>query len=142
VIVRKLTPMERWACAAILEAAWNAALPDAPRNIDAEQFATETVDELVLVAVANEGVIGFASIYAPDSFLHHLYVDPRTQGQGIGSLLLRESAARVTAPLTLKCQIANTRARAFYAKHGFAETGCGSDKYGRWVRLLAPSGGD
>lgn len=140
ITIRDMAANEAHACAAIFEAAWNEAFPHAPRTVDAAAFAAETADEIVLVAIAKQRVRGFASLYARDAFLHHLYVDPGVHRRGIGSALLREVASRANGPLNLKCQLTNTRARVFYAKHGFAEVEHGSDQHGRWVRLLAADG--
>ncbi|MDF7813997.1 GNAT family N-acetyltransferase [Hymenobacter sp. YC55] len=46
-------------------------------------------------------------------------------GQGIGSRLLASLRAWLPLPYTLKCWTRNTRALAFYAKHGWRELGSG-----------------
>lgn len=133
--IREITPGDHPICAAIFEAAWNSAFPETLRSIGVAEFAAETRDEIVLVALMGKRVCGFASLYAPYAFLHHLYIAPDAQRQRIGSSLLHEAQARATAPLSLKCQAANANARAFYAMHGFIETGAGRDEYGPWISL-------
>ncbi|NUQ90403.1 MAG: GNAT family N-acetyltransferase, partial [Glycomyces artemisiae] len=54
--------------------------------------------------------------------LAHLYIEPGAQGRGIGEALL-ERAKRRRRSLDLRVFAANTRARAFYARHGFSEVG-------------------
>ena len=137
IVIRQLTPADTPACIAIFEAAWNGAFPHALRTIDAAAFALETADETIVVATIDGQIIGFAALYAPDAFLHHLYVHPGVQRGGAGSALLREMIRRTNGALSLKCQLANTRARAFYAKHNFAEGERGEDHTGPWVRLHA-----
>lgn len=133
--IREATPRDHPACAAIFEAAWNGAFPKAQRRIGVAELAAETRDELVIVALTETRLCGFASLYAPDAFLHHLYVAPDIQRRHVGSSLLREIQVRASAPLSLKCQAANAGARAFYAKHGFLKTGIGDDEYGPWISL-------
>lgn len=137
--VRPVAARDLPACAATFEAAWNNTFPHWPRRVGVADFIAETADEIVFVAAMTGRVCGFASLYAPESFLHLLYVAPAAQSQGVGSALLRTVLRNAAAPLSLKCQITNTRARAFYAKHGFAEAGVGEDEFGRWVRLKARS---
>lgn len=85
--------------------------------------------------------LGFASIWEPDSFLHHLHVDPSYQRQGIGTALLQRAAQLVPSGIGLKCQTQNLGALRFYANHGFTESDeRGQDQYGEWVRLDRESG--
>lgn len=51
-----------------------------------------------------------------------LFVDPRAQGRGIGSRLL-DTAKGLRRHLRLTVYERNSRAVAFYARHGFAVTG-------------------
>ncbi|MEQ8484456.1 MAG: GNAT family N-acetyltransferase [Pseudomonadales bacterium] len=44
-----------------------------------------------------------ASIWTPDGFIHHLYVDPEFIGGGIGTLLLDATIRRLSKPVVLKC---------------------------------------
>ncbi|MEZ5957313.1 MAG: GNAT family N-acetyltransferase [Hyphomonadaceae bacterium] len=138
ITVRDITPRDHPACAAIFEAAWTDAFSDYPRAIGVAEFAAETRDESVIVAERNDLLCGFASIYVPDSFLHHLYIDPAHHRQGIGSALLGEAIKRAPDKLSLKCQQSNRRARSFYAAHGFVEGEWGDNSYGPWVLVTAP----
>lgn len=138
IAMREMTASDRPACAAIFEAAWNETFPTMARRIGVAEFATETSDEGVFVAAVDGNVCGFASLYAPDSFLHHLYVAPGAYRRGIGSALLHEAIRRADARLSLKCQLDNERALKFYAQHRFAEGERGADERGAWVLLHAP----
>jgi GNAT superfamily N-acetyltransferase len=106
-------------------------------------FARDTADESLLVAQDAHGkVVGFASVYEKENFLHHLYVAPAAQGQGIGQALLQAAALRFTAAPSLKCFAANPHALAFYRQQGWQPTGEGVDAAGhRWLRLKGPQPG-
>ena len=135
IIVRPAQPDDAIACAQILTRGWKLAFPGSKRKVTLAMFAAETADETVLVAERGGKVIGFAALYAPENFLHHLYVHPRAHRRGAGTALLRAAQAMASGPISLKTQRANTRARAFYNKHGFALIEEGIDSNGPWVRL-------
>jgi GNAT superfamily N-acetyltransferase len=137
-IIREAADKDHAACAVIFGAAWSHAFPHLPRTIDEAIFRGETLGERVFVAEHADRVIGFASLYEPDAFLHHLYVDPAHHGAGVGTALLRQAIAAATAPLTLKCQRGNTNAVRFYARRGFTEFASGDSTLGPWAHLRAP----
>ena len=58
----------------------------------------------------------------PHWFLDHLGVDPRCQGSGLGSRLLREAIASLSAREALPCMLFTAKARnvPFYVQAGFA----------------------
>lgn len=64
-------------------------------------------------------------VHWEDDFLGALHVDPRLVGQGIGSALLAHAEAAMRAAgvklAQLETDTFNTRARGFYAAHGYAE---------------------
>ena len=85
-------------------------------------------DRGVWVAVAGPTTVGVVSSGPSrddppvrDLELMSLYTHAATHGTGLGTRLLR--AAIGTAPASLWVFAANVRARAFYAKHGFAPDG-------------------
>jgi GNAT superfamily N-acetyltransferase len=53
--------------------------------------------------------------------VEHLYVRPEEQRAGIGSALIEEAKSRRPSGLRLWVFQRNDGARAFYARHGFAE---------------------
>jgi ribosomal protein S18 acetylase RimI-like enzyme len=61
--------------------------------------------------------------------LDRLYIDPAAQGSGIGSRLLAAtlSAYPMASHIDLEVEPQNTRAVAFYRKHGFEHLGNGAD---------------
>lgn len=137
ITVRQATFEDAQACTRILREGWKRAFPGRRRKVDLNVFLAETDGETVLVATRRNRVLGFAGIYLPESFLHHLYVEPRAHRKGVGSLLLRAARDLTGGPISLKTQTTNFRARAFYDRHGFVATETGDDGMGPWVRLEA-----
>lgn len=94
---------------------------------------TDRTDRHTLTRLIREGqVVCARGMLAPVGFLirhgdtiHALYVSPRAQGRGIGRRLI-EDAKQGSDRLELWCAQTNTRARAFYARHGFHETAFGT----------------
>lgn len=88
--------------------------------------------------------LGFATIGG--DWLDHLYVEPAAQGHGIGEALLAQAKRRRDS-LDLHVFEQNTRAHAFYERHGFAllakSDGSGNeerlpDRHMRWRRQRLP----
>jgi len=105
-----------------------------PRRHKAQDFLRAARDEEVHVAVEPDGrIVGLAAVYAPQNFLHSLYVADR--GRGVGKRLLDHVAATLDGPMSLKCQAENLRAQAFYAREGFRCVERGADGGIAWVRL-------
>ncbi|MFE7651449.1 GNAT family N-acetyltransferase [Streptomyces bottropensis] len=88
-----------------------------------------------LIAVRAGEIVGWAA-YGPyrdgeartgDAELYALYTRPGHYGTGVGTALLRESAARCEAAghgsVRLWVLKENVRARRFYARHGFTADG-------------------
>lgn len=135
-LIREFCRSDSNACAAIYERAWNGALPAAQRSITPEQFEAEIEGERIIVAEEDGDVLGFASVWEPASFLHHLHVEPMFQRRGIGTALLQRVEELAGSRISLKCQTDNAVARSFYSQHGFADAGeRGRDEFGSWVRL-------
>ena len=136
--VRDIAAGEQTRCARIYHDAWNSALPGKPRVISSADLESETQGERMFVGVLDKEVAGFVSLWEPDCFIHHLYVDPSAQRSGLGRALIARVEALVGhQPITLKCQLANTGAMRFYAALGFEESSdVGTDEFGRWVRLV------
>ena len=80
-------------------------------------------------------LLGFIAVYAPGAFVHHLYVAPQALGQGIGRALVDSLAGWLPKPWRLKCVVANTAARAFYAHTGWVETERAMGSQGEYVLL-------
>ena len=120
--VRPFAEQDREALEAIYrecraEAAW---LPPAAR--EDSDFARDTAGETLFVAVrSDDNPLGFLSVWAPDRFIHHLYVRSELRGRGIGKALLGSLSTRLPMPWKLKCLTANDAALAFYASQGWSK---------------------
>ena len=79
-LIRDFTLADAEACVRVFERAWHAGHPYAPRKIDIAALAAETKGERVVVAEVDGKVVGFFSLYEPQSFVHHLYVEPGLPG--------------------------------------------------------------
>ena len=79
------------------------------------------------------------SFWRPDSFIHNLFVDPRVQGCGHGSAMLRFAYGIADGPVTLKCDPKNLPALRFYAQRGMIEVERGVKPDGDpYVRFRQP----
>ena len=135
-IVRRAQVGDIAACAALYERVLRATftwIP--PERHQAADFIAAAQDEEVYLATDGQRLLGLASLYRPDSFLHSLYVEAR--GLGVGKALLDHVADDADGPLHLKCQLPNTRAQAFYTREGFrpVEQGCDPGASVGWVRM-------
>ena len=135
--IRNIRQDELMICAYILTISWNNTFPKKIRTITSEEFTGKTRDELILVAEFDHEIVGFISLYEPGCFIHHLFVIPNHQRKGIGKALLLNIIQRAeTSNLSLKCNIENEAAIAFYDKFGFIKTEeNGEDETGPWVKL-------
>ncbi len=104
--------------------------PERHRTAD---FLKAAREEEIFVAVEGDRILGIAALYRPQNFLHSLYVLER--GHGIGKALLDHVIAAAGGVLSLKCQIANLGAQAFYRREGFLRLEEGEDDGVKWVRL-------
>ena len=104
-------------------------------------FARSSQGESVFVCHGPEGrLVGLLSVYVPESFIHHVYVDPEFERRGVGTALLSSLETWLPLPWRLKCVTANASARAFYASHGWIEVGSGNGDQGPYVLLERRSG--
>lgn len=130
-VLRPATPLDAGRVGAILSA-WVDETPWMPRiHTRAEDigFAGMMVDRGWVTVSENETITGFLARNGDD--IHALYIDPKARGQGIGSKLLT-NAMHQEDRLTLWTFQANTRAQAFYERHGFTPVehtgGAGNDE--------------
>lgn len=90
-----------------------------PEELKLSDFDESTKDELILVALIKNKIVGFVSIWVPDKFIHNLFVLQDFQGKGVGTALVNEAIKRVGLPLTLKCVKLNTKAFNYYKSHNW-----------------------
>lgn len=83
-----------------------------------------------MMAIYNEIIVGFISVWLEDSFIHHLYIDKKHYNKGIGTLLLKAVIDKIDLPIRLKCLESNEKAFEFYRKKGFIIKEKGSTEEG------------
>ncbi len=107
-----------------------------PSLYRADDFASHAAGEDVLTAKSPDGkILGFVSVWPADDFIHMLYVEPSSQGHGVGTRLLQALPGWPTRPYRLKCLTRNTRAKTFYERHGFRVTGNGVSEEGEFEEM-------
>ncbi len=93
-----------------------------PKNFTIGDYKKSTDGEKVFVAVKDESIVGFISIYESEgSFIHihNLFIYPDFQNQGIGKNLLRKVLEVVPKPVTMKVVTHNTKACTIYERLGW-----------------------
>ncbi len=99
-----------------------------------EDFYIQTKGEVIMLAEdQHKTILGLISIWEKDSFIHHLFISPHHQKQGIGTLLIQSLTAWLPLPWKLKCLIKNKKALHFYDKIGFIKIGDGTSDDGKYV---------
>ncbi len=88
-------------------------------HFKAADFLRFAEEEKVWLAFLGEAPVGVLSLFRPENFIHCLYVDPDAQGLGVGRALVARVRREVGAPLTLKLDLPNRRAIAFYEATGW-----------------------
>ncbi|MEW5683700.1 MAG: GNAT family N-acetyltransferase [Pseudomonadota bacterium] len=135
IVVRRARPEELGVCAdlyvRVLRETFTWTDPSRHRRDD---FLRAAREEEVYLALDQGRLVGIAAVYAPQNFLHSLYVTER--GRGIGRALLDHITERLDGPLSLKCQAANLRAQAFYEREGFLALAAGEDNGVAWIRYV------
>ena len=138
--IRRARPEEIGACAAlyveVLRETFTWLSPERHREQD---FFRAAQEEEIYVAAEAGRVLGLAAFFRPQNFLHSFYV--RERGRGIGKALLDHVIAAADGPVSLKVQVPNARAQAFYAREGFVclERGRDPGSDVEWLRLVRPS---
>ena len=123
-------------CALIYERLFRTNHPRASRERRGQRgFAESIAGEELWVAEQEDGIAGLVTIWRPDAFIHHLYIDPSWQRRGIGRALLGLALRRCGGHADLKCDEANRAAHAFYREMGFWPSGWGWAPYGPWIRF-------
>jgi len=101
-------------------------------ELSLQQFKSISSNEEIQLATEGEEVIGFVSIWPPERFVHHLYVQPDFQNKGVANTLIEAGIARYGLPLTLKSLVANTIACKFYEKNNWVILGTGYGSEGAY----------
>lgn len=96
-------------------------------------FDKATQGEYILVALSDDKLIGFISVWLTDHFIHHLYVDESYHNCGVGTKLLNKVIEEIGLPLGLKCLEVNQKALEFYKRKGFVEKEKGISEDGAYI---------
>jgi GNAT superfamily N-acetyltransferase len=121
--IDRATPTDTDAIVATFGAARTAAMPWLPAlhpEAEDRRYFAGVIEECEVLVVRRDGQ-PIAFIAVEDDLVAHLYVRPDAQRAGIGSALLEAAKARRPNGLRLWVFQRNQDARAFYARHGFAE---------------------
>ena len=124
---RDADPLARILKGWIIETDW---MPKLHTPEEDRRFLTHLITTQHVTTLRNwRGVQGFLARDGGD--IHALYLAPKARGQGWGKALLDQAKA-AEPTLSLWTFQQNTRARAFYAREGFAEIeftdGAGNDE--------------
>lgn len=141
--VRLATPADHAALQAVYAGCRATAEWLPPESRHHGDLAHDAYGETLWLAADPAGaVLGFAGVWAPESFIHHLYVRAQARRRGVGRALLAAVARATPLPLQLKCLCANTQALAFYRALGWQPVAGGEDGDGPYelLQLGAPRG--
>lgn len=102
----------------------------------ARSFSCDCQGEIVFIAQDEVGeVLGLASYFVPDQFLHILYVVPKARRTEVGTEILKAIQRNFGIVFRLKCLTSNTSAKAFYLALGFKVTANGTTSDGDYETL-------
>lgn len=99
-------------------------------------FFKDTQGEEIFVIYDRVVAAGFISIWKPDNFIHHLYIDKNYHKKGYGKKLLEYALARMGRPAALKCVVRNENAVQFYKKMGWKVKETGTDEMGPYYYFV------
>jgi GNAT superfamily N-acetyltransferase len=126
VILRRATPADAGVVAQISTTARHAAMPTIrwPHSAAEDRWWVANrllPNEEVWVAEQDGEILGFLALHHDEhgDWVSQLYLRPGHWRQGFGTALLGHAKALRPAGLRLWCFQVNTRARAFYERHGF-----------------------
>lgn len=129
-ILRPYNTTEEDAAIALWQRTWHAAYPEIDFGARLDWWRQRWRNELVpaaeiAVAEIDGAMAGFVTVDPRTLYLDQIVVAPEHWRSGVGAALL--TAAKRISPdgLDLDVNTDNTRAIAFYLKHGFAVAGTG-----------------
>ncbi|PQP85967.1 GNAT family N-acetyltransferase [Paenibacillus sp. AR247] len=105
-------------------------------EMNLDDFDRDTTEEYILLAEEHSRILGFASLYLPENFIHNLFVHPDFSGKGVGTQLVNHAIEKMGKPVRLKCVSENHKALVFYEKSGWkkvVEEGKPGETY--WVLI-------
>lgn len=127
-VLRSYAATDEDAAIALWLRAWQAAYPslDFAKRLDwwRERWRNELVPTTeIVVAEADDAMIGFVTIDPRTLYLDQLVVAPEHWRSGVGPALIGEGKRISPTGLDLHVNTDNARAIGFYRKHGFTISG-------------------
>lgn len=130
ITVRKMKPSEKIRVQELFESVYKCTLSGA-----VPVFENATQGEEIFVALYSGIIVGIATVWIPDAFVHYLFVDQEIRHKGVGRAMIERLAEQYESPLTLKCLIENKEAMAFYHATGWHEVETGYSEEGAYALL-------
>jgi RimJ/RimL family protein N-acetyltransferase len=138
---RRFERADRDACARIFECVQREVFAgDDPALYRARRFERDTEGEEIWVAEIGGQIVGLATLWRRQPFVHYLLIDRAARGRGVGRALLESMLAGVHGPVDLKCRTNNLAARRFYERLGWTEVERVEDAAAPYVRYRLDRG--
>lgn len=99
-------------------------------------FFKDTLNEEIYVIYDRVVAAGFISLWMPDNFIHHLYIDSHYHKKGYGKKLLDHALNILGRPASLKCVVRNDNAVQFYKSQGWKVDETGKDIMGPYYLMI------
>lgn len=112
---------------------------DTSRFVSREQFNSLTEGEDVWTLSLGQTSIGFLGYYAPEHFLHSIYIDYAYHKHGYGREALSFLLANYKTKHELKVDRVNLAALNFYFALGYEDVTAEQDAHQSWFRLRSPA---
>jgi GNAT superfamily N-acetyltransferase len=135
------SPADQPGCARVFVETYRIAFPQEPPEAATESaYYAETEGEKQWIGHLDNKIIALISIDLSFNFIHHFYVLPTYQRQGIGTALLGHVMRFLDGAAELKTDLRNASGLAFYRRLGWREVGEGVAVTGPWLRFRQQGG--
>ena len=137
-VIRPYRPEDLDAVVDLWYDAWHATFPDLRHHESKHEwrrrFETEiAAEERISIAEVDGHLAGFLAVKdqgGGQGYLHEIFIAPGFQRRGIGSVLMAVAKEQAPSGLRLHTLQRNTRAAAFYERHGFTVMSTGIGRVG------------
>jgi GNAT superfamily N-acetyltransferase len=107
----------------------------ASASISDDDFRKDSAGEEIQIAEMDGLIVGFVSAWKVEGFIHHLFVEPKLQGTGVGARLMDFAERIYPSPLRLKCGAENKRGIDFYQRRGWVILESGTSEDGKYYLM-------